>query len=189
MPCSARPSTQGDPPPAVRHNHLRVALPLQEVAGGPPAGFTLTEAKGDTLMSLSKEHRGERVTVNVMVNEQVRGLCGAVCGAVLWGGVLRCRQMAWPCGEQPAALRRPCVRPADRQQGGLRRARAAGGPACIQPFASSLQMSHMPFILHFFGPPFLQPEEELVEDESGAIDADVGALFTATVTKGGRSLV
>lgn len=34
-----------------------------------------------------------------------------------------------------------------------------------------------------------QPEEELVEDESGAIDADVGAVFTATVTKGARSLV
>lgn len=34
-----------------------------------------------------------------------------------------------------------------------------------------------------------QPEEELVEDESGALDADVGALFTATITKGDSSLV
>ena len=34
-----------------------------------------------------------------------------------------------------------------------------------------------------------QPEEELVEDESGALDADVGAVFTATVAKGARALV
>ncbi len=36
----------------------------------------------------------------------------------------------------------------------------------------------------------LQPEEELVQDEeSGAVDADVGVVFTAAVTKGGKSLV
>lgn len=35
----------------------------------------------------------------------------------------------------------------------------------------------------------LQPEEELVEDESGALDADVGAIFTVTVSKGSKSLV
>ena len=35
----------------------------------------------------------------------------------------------------------------------------------------------------------LQPEEELVEDENGALDADVGAVFTVTITKGGKSLV
>lgn len=34
-----------------------------------------------------------------------------------------------------------------------------------------------------------QPEEELVEDEAGALDADVGAVFTATVAKGDRALV
>lgn len=34
-----------------------------------------------------------------------------------------------------------------------------------------------------------QPEEELVEDESGALDADVGAVFTVTVNKGSKSLV
>lgn len=34
-----------------------------------------------------------------------------------------------------------------------------------------------------------QPEEELVEDQSGALDADVGAVFTASVTKGDQSLV
>lgn len=75
----------------------------EELAAGPPAGFALTETRGDTLMSLAKEHGKERVTVDVMVNDQ--------------------------------------------------------------------------------------PEEELVEDESGAVDADVGVVFTATITKGGKSLV
>lgn len=75
----------------------------EELAAGPPAGFSLTETDGDTLMSLSKEHKGERVTIDVMVNDQ--------------------------------------------------------------------------------------PEEELVEDQSGALDADVGAVFTASVTKGDQSLV
>lgn len=75
----------------------------EELAAGPPAGFTLTESKGDTLMSLSKDFRGETLTVDIMVNDQ--------------------------------------------------------------------------------------PEEELVEDESGALDADVGAIFTVTVSKGSKSLV
>ncbi|KAL4427157.1 hypothetical protein ABPG77_001161 [Micractinium sp. CCAP 211/92] len=75
-----------------------------EVSAGPPAGFTLTESRGDTLMTLTKQHGGETVTVDVMVNDQ--------------------------------------------------------------------------------------PEEELVQDEeSGAVDADVGVVFTAAVTKGGKSLV
>ncbi|KAL4459170.1 hypothetical protein ABPG75_014035 [Micractinium tetrahymenae] len=75
-----------------------------EVCAGPPAGFTLTESRGDTLMTLTKKHGAETVTVDVMVNDQ--------------------------------------------------------------------------------------PEEELVQDEeSGAVDADVGVVFTAAVTKGGRSLV
>ena len=43
----------------------------QEVASGPPAGFTLTETKGDTLLTLSKQHGQETVEVDVLVNEQV----------------------------------------------------------------------------------------------------------------------
>jgi hypothetical protein len=35
----------------------------------------------------------------------------------------------------------------------------------------------------------MQPEEELVEDQEGALDADVGACFTASVTKADQSLV
>ncbi|PSC74310.1 mitochondrial glyco [Micractinium conductrix] len=74
-----------------------------EVASGPPAGFTLTETKGDTLLTLSKQHGQETVEVDVLVNEQ--------------------------------------------------------------------------------------PGEELVEGENGELDADVGVVFTATVTKGDKSLV
>lgn len=43
----------------------------QEVSAGPPAGFTLTESRGDTLMTLTKQHGGETITVDVMVNDQV----------------------------------------------------------------------------------------------------------------------
>ncbi|KAI3424056.1 hypothetical protein D9Q98_009419 [Chlorella vulgaris] len=75
----------------------------EELEAGPPAGFALSEADGDTLMSLTKKVDGEVVTVDVMVNEQ--------------------------------------------------------------------------------------PEEELVEDANGALDADVGAVFTVTVAKGDQSLV
>lgn len=75
-----------------------------EVSAGPPAGFTLTEARGDTLMTLTKRHGGETVTIDVMVNDQ--------------------------------------------------------------------------------------PEEQLVQvEETGAVDADVGVVFTVAVTKGGQSLV
>lgn len=64
-----------------RHLQPRPAAPpsrrppaaAQELAAGPPAGFTLTESKGDTLMSLAKEHKGERVVVDVMVNDQASG--------------------------------------------------------------------------------------------------------------------
>ncbi len=64
-PCRA-PSSPRNPP-------ALCALPIaQELSGGPPAGFTLTESKGDTLMSLSKDFRGEKVAVDVMVNDQVR---------------------------------------------------------------------------------------------------------------------
>lgn len=38
-------------------------------------------------------------------------------------------------------------------------------------------------------PPALQPAEEIVEGEEGELDADVGAAFTASVTKGDASLV
>eukprot|EP00887_Chlorella_sp_A99_P006985 scaffold2.g6985.t1 len=42
----------------------------EELAGGPPAPFTLTETKGDTLMTLAREYKGEQVAVEVMVNDQ-----------------------------------------------------------------------------------------------------------------------
>lgn len=50
----------------------------QELSGGPPAGFTLTESQGDTLLTLSKDYRGETVTVDVLVNDQVGAGGGGV---------------------------------------------------------------------------------------------------------------
>jgi len=44
---------------------------VQELAGGPPRPFTLTETRGDTIMSLSRSFGSEEtVTVDVMVDEQ-----------------------------------------------------------------------------------------------------------------------
>jgi hypothetical protein len=53
-------------------------VPLQELAGGPPAGFELVEAEGDTLLTLTKQQGGEVVRVDVMVNDQVGGGLGLV---------------------------------------------------------------------------------------------------------------
>jgi hypothetical protein len=44
---------------------------VQELTAGPPGGFTLSDTDGDTLMTLTKSHGGEKVSVDVMVNEQV----------------------------------------------------------------------------------------------------------------------
>lgn len=66
--CSAAPCV----PPAA---HATTRRHLQELAAGPPSPFTLTEAKGDTLLKLEREHAGERVTVELMVNEQVGAGC------------------------------------------------------------------------------------------------------------------
>lgn len=85
-------ASPSNPQPAPRRSHsfpmgaasqwlLPVAnTPLQEVSAGPPAGFTLTEARGDTLMTLTKRHGGETVTIDVMVNDQVRGYEGVMKG-------------------------------------------------------------------------------------------------------------
>ncbi|GAB4813132.1 hypothetical protein N2152v2_000178 [Parachlorella kessleri] len=44
--------------------------PPEELAGGPPKGFALHEEKGDTHITLSREYKGEEVTVDLMVNNQ-----------------------------------------------------------------------------------------------------------------------
>ena len=112
------------------------ATAAQELAAGPPAGFTLTESKGDTLMSLSKQHGGERVTIDVMVCLQQRG-------GMPWKPVCCClyRRCAAPCADpmHPTSLH------------------------CMSLSRSTAQVND-------------QPKEELVEDESGAIEADVGAV-------------
>lgn len=43
---------------------------LQELATGPPPPFTLTETRGDTLMTLSRQFGSETINVDVMVNDQ-----------------------------------------------------------------------------------------------------------------------
>ena len=46
-------------------------VPEEEVQRGPPEPFTLTEAKGDTLMTLTRAYgNGETVMVDVMTNDQ-----------------------------------------------------------------------------------------------------------------------
>lgn len=43
----------------------------EELAGGPPSPFTLTETRGDTLMSLSRQFgSNETINIDVMVNDQ-----------------------------------------------------------------------------------------------------------------------
>lgn len=42
----------------------------EEIASGPPNGFTLTESSGDTLMTLSKNYKDEAVLVDIIVNDQ-----------------------------------------------------------------------------------------------------------------------
>ena len=55
-------------PPHRRHP---TSPPTQELAGGPPAPFTLTETRGDTLMTLTRSFGAdETVTIDVAVNDQ-----------------------------------------------------------------------------------------------------------------------
>ena len=61
-------SIQFPPPPVFSLSRLRFSL--QELAGGPPSPFTLTETRGDTLMSLSGQFGNETINVDVMVNDQ-----------------------------------------------------------------------------------------------------------------------
>jgi hypothetical protein len=50
---------------------LSFSIFKQELAGGPPSPFTLTETRGDTLMSLSRQFgQNETINVDVMVNDQ-----------------------------------------------------------------------------------------------------------------------
>ncbi|PNH04235.1 hypothetical protein TSOC_009607 [Tetrabaena socialis] len=43
----------------------------EQVSGGPPAPFKLTEAPGDTLLTLTRSYKGEEVNVDLHVNNQV----------------------------------------------------------------------------------------------------------------------
>ncbi|KAL6784917.1 CGL104 [Auxenochlorella protothecoides x Auxenochlorella symbiontica] len=42
----------------------------EEVAGGLPNGFTLTESQGDCLVTLTKEHQGETVTIELIAGSE-----------------------------------------------------------------------------------------------------------------------
>ena len=44
---------------------------MQELAGGPPAPWQLTETPDDTHMTLSKSYNNEELRVDITVNEQV----------------------------------------------------------------------------------------------------------------------
>ena len=48
------------------------APPRQELGGGPPTPFTLTESKGDTLLTLTRAYGNEEVRVDVQCNDQAR---------------------------------------------------------------------------------------------------------------------
>ena len=51
--------------------HTTPCASLQELAGGPPSPFTLTEAQGDTLLTLTRSFPGgETINVDVMANDQ-----------------------------------------------------------------------------------------------------------------------
>lgn len=52
-------------------HHPPSPRPSQEVAGGPPNGFTLTESQGDRLVALSKENGPETVTVELVAGSEV----------------------------------------------------------------------------------------------------------------------
>ena len=53
----------------IEHERTNYKQP-EELSGGPPAPFTLTESKGDTLMTLTRSYGSETISVDVMVNEQ-----------------------------------------------------------------------------------------------------------------------
>ncbi|KXZ47555.1 hypothetical protein GPECTOR_34g714 [Gonium pectorale] len=42
----------------------------EQVSGGPPAPFKLTEQPGDTLLSLSRTYKGEEINIDLHVNNQ-----------------------------------------------------------------------------------------------------------------------
>lgn len=53
----------------IEHERTNYKQP-EELLGGPPAPFTLTESKGDTLMTLTRSYGTETISVDVMVNDQ-----------------------------------------------------------------------------------------------------------------------
>eukprot|EP00890_Picochlorum_soloecismus_P002961 jgi/Picsp_1/3666/NSC_06503-R1_protein len=53
----------------IEHERTNYKQP-EELLGGPPAPFTLTESKGDTLMTLTRSYGTETLSVDVMVNDQ-----------------------------------------------------------------------------------------------------------------------
>jgi hypothetical protein len=45
---------------------------MQELAAGPPKPFKLSETVGDTHITLTRQYKDEEVSVDLMVNNQVR---------------------------------------------------------------------------------------------------------------------
>lgn len=78
---------------------------------------------------------------------------------------------------------------ADGQEGaGLGQAFKGSRPPCLHAFMILPRPPRPPVSPPWFLP--LKPEEQLVQvEETGAVDADVGVVFTVAVTKGGQSLV
>ena len=91
--------------------------PEELAAGRPPGGFDLSDAEGDNLLTLSKQlPSGERVTIDVLVDEQVRPLRWVCCAAL---GVLccvwqlegrKCWKCCWKAGSAPASVCLPAAR-------------------------------------------------------------------------------
>lgn len=72
----------------------------EAVASGPPAPFVLSSTPGDTAVSLTRDFKGEKVSVDCSVNMQVRDGCLLVNEATLY-----CSALVWcyGCGSGVAA--------------------------------------------------------------------------------------
>jgi hypothetical protein len=73
MPCPALRCSNSQQPFPCRPSPRPSTQPEELAAGRPPGGFDLSDAEGDNLMTLSKQlPSGERLTIDVLVDEQVR---------------------------------------------------------------------------------------------------------------------
>jgi hypothetical protein len=153
---------------------------MQELSGGPPSPFTLTESRGDTLLTLRATRAGgETVEVDAWVSEQVSRNRGKGSGG------REAEKGGLGGGWQEAGI-------------GLRGGSPSSCPRVLAPAGAAAPApphDHPPRPFHLTTPavpppPHLQPEEEeLFEGEDGAVDVDVAVAFTATVTKGDAALV